>query len=847
MRSIAGGFELSPADRQTINTQKSITRAINERFIQVGAVFLKPASKLPLTEDWFKRLRGDVDLQSWIDDPEQAILNVGFNLQLGWMDVDIDTPDPAFARCIISAMRYLQVDTRFAFGRASMGTPTHILVQLPENQSGNFEMLSRFEPKAIVANGARHHVQMRSFPTNAAEKNVVKSAKQTVAPGSLYVPKSVIKSEYDMSVWWDETGVIAKGVQGIAQTTPRKAQYEHVVRAISFGVILYCVKSHWQEGSRHAMANRLTGWIARIVRDSSAVNAQENIAGDVFCPLDTDDVAEALIKFVCAECNDDEPHMRVRTYYDAAEKLSRNPDAKIPGWHSLAEAIGEEAVTAMRTVVMPGSDISVLTKMVERYVYDETDNRYIDRTRHSNYAHYIHAGDELERRHKSDTVFVAGKPREAFKIFESSTMRKRVGFRDLYPDLLPGTIYRLDTMGNAIPDEDDSPAVTVFNTWKGWAIQPTVDVDPGIMAKCKEYLDALLNLLTRNNPKQVEWVKKWLAWTIQNPGTKQQIAWVVMGGQGVGKSFFGNVFMRALLTERLWGSASPSILDNKFNIGPFKDKMFVFVDEAKFQSGSQAVEEIKKLIRNVDVSGMEKFEEARDYRIFARLMFASNLTNLNIGQRDVRDRALFYTRAVDQHFLSMTEMEFREHTLTLKPFFDEFVLMLKDRSVIEHYMRFFMDYETDRHSIESIKESSSSDPEIVEANTSWVRRVAKSIIESGWVADESGAFEMPFDTNMWRFRVQTEMKAMSINVQPQQVLNEFDGMLETCTTERGSHAMRFKLRWGSACAAYEDGTGLRLNPYRPFDDADHGPNEYDAKEARKLGRKGGRASISGKF
>src|SRR5690606_30027497 len=143
---------------------------------------------------------------------------------------------------------------------------------------------------------------------------------------------------------------------------------------------------------------------------------------------------------------------------------ARNPDAKVPGWNSMNELLGGEALMALRTVLQPGSDVSKLTSMAERYIYDETDNKYIDRERHSIYGNFVHDGSDLERRHKGDIIFVAGKPREAFKVFESSNMRKRVGTRDMYPDLGPGGIYRIDVMGAVVPDEADVDALTVFNT-----------------------------------------------------------------------------------------------------------------------------------------------------------------------------------------------------------------------------------------------------------------------------------------------------------------------------------------------------------------------------------------------
>src|SRR5690606_2092087 len=180
--------------------------------------------------------------------------------------------------------------------------------------------------------------------------------------------------------------------------------FNQVVRSIAFATLLYVVKDHWVEGQRQLTATKVAGWLARVVRDGNAMNNHEVISADVFCPVDTDEIAENLIEFIANYCGDDEPHMRIRTYRDAVDKLSRNPDAKIPGWPAMEALFGPQHVVALRTTFTPGSDVSVLTKLAERYAYDETDNMYIDRERHrNNFSGYTHEPAQLERRHIDDT------------------------------------------------------------------------------------------------------------------------------------------------------------------------------------------------------------------------------------------------------------------------------------------------------------------------------------------------------------------------------------------------------------------------------------------------------------
>lgn len=848
LQLIKGGVELTPEDQLLVNKQKSITREVNLSFIQVGATFLKPASKHPIKEDWYNRVRGETDLQAWIDDPEQAVLNVGFNMQFGWMDVDIDADDPEYNRCIISAMDFLGSDTRFRFGRRSKGIPTHIFVQLPEEESGNFDELRKFAPKECRIDGKRLAVELRSFPTDTSAKNLAGTAKQVVVPGSIYLPKSGGGDpKYDISVWYRPTdGRPATHVNDLATTTPRRTSYSDLIRSVAFGTIYYIMQHHWMEGTRQITAIKFAGWLTRVVKDSFSMMEHHQVAQDVFCPVADDTTAERLIRFICQMMEDNEPGMRVRAYYDAKEKLERNPDAKIPGWHSMTELVGAECMQAMRTVLTPGSDVSKLTVMAERYIYDETDNHYIDRNRHKMYGRYVHEGAELERRHKGDTIFIGGKPREAFKVFESSTMRKRVGVREMYPDLDAGGIFRVDVMGNPIPDESDTPSTTIFNSWQGWKIDPIEEIDDSVMEECVKTLDELLGYLTRNDANQIKWMKEWIAWTFQHPGDKQQIAPVIVGGMGVGKSFFGNVFLKSVFTDRLWGSANPKILEGTFTIGPFKDKMVVFIDEAKFH-GELGTDEIKKLIRNVEISGMEKFEEARNFRIFARIVFASNKFNMNIGQRDVRDRALFYMRTYDQEFMNMNEIKFREWALTLKPFFDKFGIMLKQEDVLRHYVRYFMELPCDRHTIEDIRYSSSNDPDIVASNVSWARRIATSILESGWLASSDLSIDSPFDVSNLNSRVIDECKSQGLpHISGQSVLREYteSGIVDRIV-EDGKRYFRFKQRWADTIATFEAATGLHLNAYREFVEDDKGENTTTMKEHKR--RVGSRAPLGGKI
>lgn len=825
--SIAGGYNIRDEDDLIIRAQRALTYQINQRFIQVGAVYLKMSGKIPIDDDWAKTGYRDTDLQEWVDNPDLRFHNTGFNLQFGWTDIDIDVDDPEYNQCLLAALEHLGVDTRFRFGRKSVGFPTHVMVQLGEEESSNFNNLRRFEPKEFRIGGKRYNTQIRSYSTNTTDKNIQKTAQQTVAPGSIYSHKK-IANEYDMSVWYTRDGEIAGEVTQIAATTPRRVSFNQIVRAITFATFLYIVKDHWVEGERHNTATKVCGWLARVVKDSAAMNNHEVISSDVWCPVDDESIVESMIHFVCEFMGDEEAHMRVRAYYDAVGKLERNPDAKIPGWPAMEQLFGSEKVLALRAVFTPGSDVSVLNQLADRYIYDETDNMYIDRKRHKLEGKFCHENGELYVRHKGDIVRIGGKPKEAFKVFESSDMRKKVDFRDMYPDLTEGGVYRLNSASEILSDdfEAEEDTMVVFNTWRGWPIKPTVVVDPELMEQCKSMLDRLLGYMTQDNPQQIEWYKDNVAWLFQHPGKKQQIAPVCVGGQGVGKSFYGNTFMKSILGN-LWGAASPKVMEGGFSVEPFIGKMFVFIDEAKF-SGDSSIDEIKKLIRNVDVGGAEKFGSSRTYHIYSRLMFASNRFNVGVGQAGTIDRALFYTKAYDKEYLKMTEMEFREWTETLKPWFDEFASFLERRDVREHYVRMFMDREVTKQQVESIKHSSANDPTIVIANMPWTRRIAKRILEEGTVIEQM-AMEVPFTEADFNKRVNELTTEMGMRaIQGARVMAEFEAAGIVGKIRSGGKIYNtFLFKQGTCCEQFGKAIGMELTPQFDFGVDDFGENKTE--------------------
>ena len=823
----ATNIQLSEADLQILNEQRALTHDINTGLIQVGAIYLKPKSKLPVAEDWAAKKYLDTKLQEWIDEPELRFTNVGFNLQLGWLDIDIDSSDPEFNRCIQAALRHLGIDARFAFGRRSVGVPTHFFVQLTDDDTANYEELKRFEPREIRVGNERHKVQLRTSVSAANKRQMELSAQQTVVPGSIYTDK-IDANGTDISVWWTGDGRIARMASEVASTTSRRVTYRELIRAIAFGSILYLIRPHWQEGNRQNTAIRLFGWLARVVNEGAATNNSEQLADEVFCPIDCDETAEALIELICKETNDTEEFMRKRTYRDARGKLERNPDAKIPGWPSMETLFGVEVTRGLRGVVSPGADISVLSKLIDRYVYNDSNGRYIDRDRFSHrLEQFEYANSDLYQRHKPETIIIGGKPREAFKSFEMSKSRVAVQSSDMFPDCQAGAILRRSPIRGIVPDEYSEDSHLVFNTWAGWAVKPCAVVNPELMEKCIASLDRVLGYLTCQNELQSNWIKDWLSYTIQHPGDKQQIAWVALGGQAVGKSFMGGVFCKALFRD-LHGLVNGKLVGERFSIAPFVNRMLVFVDEARFR-GQQAVDEVKLMVRTVTMNGEQKNQDARNYNIFARMIFASNRMDIGISQQDTVDRALYITKAFTAESQGMSQTEFIRWTNSLKPIFETFDKLLQDHHAVEHFMHMFINRPVTKAQVENVIGSAATDADVIMGGFSLARKVAKDLIENGAMLEDHD-ITTPFMMSEFNMFVTEYCKKIgTTRVQASEVFAEFKTlhMLERTADNK----WRFSWKIGELHDKFGEALGVKLTPRFVFTPEDYGPNDNDGTKS----------------
>jgi hypothetical protein len=91
-----------------------------------------------------------------------------------------------------------------------------------------------------------------------------------------------------------------------------------------------------------------------------------------------------------------------------------------------------------------------------------------------------------------------------------------------------------------------------------------------------------------------EYIVNWLAWAVQRPAERAQVALVLKGGRGTGKGTIGNAMCR-IFGQHAVHISSIEHLAGRFN-GHLRDACVVFADEAYWPGDKKAEGTLKRLI-----------------------------------------------------------------------------------------------------------------------------------------------------------------------------------------------------------------------------------------------------------
>jgi hypothetical protein len=781
---------------------------ITKHRLDVPTIWLKSEAATPSAEDAVREPEKlNCNLNEWLDTDR----NLGARLVDGYIEVKIKSPDDIWAHGLFAACRALQVDARAAYGTRMVSS---ILFKVNDAVDAWTERWPRGHRDQ---NGAWVETKFvySQLPTPRAKALWHDSAP---LPGSRFGGDLVV---------WRPNGkpaadIAELGLEDLEFSRPLAAtNIPEIIRAIAFATLSYWIQVYldglekWDE----SLINTIGGWIARLVREGRDINARgKSLESVCWSPIDSEETARDLIRFLGVG------RELLTAFERAASALERNSDTPIPGWGAIETRFGVQAKVGIRRAFRAGLDIDVIERMSDQYIYDRTSDDYLDRDELLKGLRYEHKHDAMVARHKPESFWVGKKKLNPFDLYSGSSLRTDVQHREFRPGYEPGAILRHSPVHGLLNGEREADEYRLLNTFPGFFVKPIAVVDKTIMGRVVTTLDRMLGLLTQDNDAQMLWLKKFVAWIAKHPEIKPQVCPIIVGGQGIGKSLFGDNLMRALFGSMAGAADAASLSDNKFLITPFVGKLITFIDEVRLESVA-AINIIKKLVRADLVSGQMKFGHQKDWYIPSRLLIASNRPDIGLTPADAADRAFFFIMSWTAENKHMTDREFSDWAIELKPFYSEVVASLESVVFRQHLMRYFMDIEVERAELEDLKHSSRNDENVIRSTMSKPREIARAIVADARVLQG-------LDITAWftTLQLRDAIKRWDdsrVKVEASQVMMEFEraGVLEVI---RGD-LRRFKYGYGKLLQKMGEAHGLPITQHWDWKPGDFNDNDVQSQ------------------
>lgn len=158
-----------------------------------------------------------------------------------------------------------------------------------------------------------------------------------------------------------------------------------------------------------------------------------------------------------------------------------------------------------------------------------------------------------------------------------------------------------------------------YNLWRGWPVKPSG------RGSCDLFLEMVKNVICGGSKEQYEYLLSWMAHAVQRPQERPEVAVVLLGGKGIGKSFFADTF------SRLFGHHGKKVVNPKHVTGQFnehlQDCMVLFIDEAiNAKNMKQDLGIINDVITAKTITIEAKYQNKIEVESYLRVIFASNQT-----------------------------------------------------------------------------------------------------------------------------------------------------------------------------------------------------------------------------
>lgn len=188
------------------------------------------------------------------------------------------------------------------------------------------------------------------------------------------------------------------------------------------------------------------------------------------------------------------------------------------------------------------------------------------------------------------------------------------------------SLYRREYKDTMFSPEKD--VAGYYNLYQGLAYQP----EPN--KSCELYLEHVLQNICCGNQNHFDYLMDWMARVVQKPATRSEVAIVLQGEKGTGKTIFADAF------GKLFGRHYMCVSDAEHLVGRFnahlEETLLVFSDEAFFAKNPKHQSTLKTLITGKTMPVEPKYQAVRIVDNYVHLIMASNNTHVVPAELDER-------------------------------------------------------------------------------------------------------------------------------------------------------------------------------------------------------------------
>ena len=216
----------------------------------------------------------------------------------------------------------------------------------------------------------------------------------------------------------------------------------------------------------------------------------------------------------------------------------------------------------------------------------------------------------------------------------------------------------------------------VLNNWKGMYAEHLIK--KGTFATNKDISPILyhINVMCNFEKDVYEYMLKWIAQMIQEPGKLSGVAILLQSTQGAGKFAFQKILFRILGDDLARETAKPMIDLFSKHSEMRKERVLISIDETKLKDTLAIIEELKNAITSPTFNYEKKGIQAITYTNTNRFIFLTN--NIHALRIDKGTRRFVLIQASGKHVGDV-------------PYFNKLHDLLDDDEVIVALYNYFMD------------------------------------------------------------------------------------------------------------------------------------------------------------